>query len=96
MLSKHTKLRLLRALGRKSLLEEFESKLATPGPLSSKLKNAILYMMGHKRAAEELIQLLETSGVQQLSGPHHPNAKRRLELALLSKKAAQEVIDSQS
>ncbi len=94
MFTKETKARLISALTRKSLADEFEAKAASPAPLSARLKAAILAMMGNKRAANEVIAALETAGNQTLSGPQHPNAKRRLELALTRKKAADE-IDSQ-
>lgn len=91
MLSKHTIYRLVLALKSKKLAEEFESKLFSPAPLSSKLKNAILYMMANKKAAEELIYALENAGSQSLTKYVHPNARRRLELALNSRKALQEI-----
>jgi hypothetical protein len=94
MFTEKTKKRLIAALTRKSLADEFEARAASPAPITQKLKAAIIAMMANKKAAKEVIDALETPGNQQLSGPQHPNAKRRLELALASKQAADE-IDSQ-
>ena len=92
--TKDTKARLVSALTRKKLADEFESLAATPGLCSSALKKAIIAMMANKAAALEIINALQTAGNQTLSGPKHPNAARRLRDALCRKKAADE-IDSQ-
>lgn len=94
MFTKDTKARLISALTRKSLADEFETLAAAPGLCSAKLKAAIKAMMANKAAADEVIAALETVGNQTLSGPAHPNAARRLRDALCRKKAADE-IDSQ-
>ena len=91
MFSKDTKARLVSALTRKNLADEFESRASSPGPLSAKLKAAIKTMMCNKDAANELIKALETAGHQILSGPEHPNAARRLRDALCRKSAADEI-----
>jgi hypothetical protein len=94
MLTAKTKARLVSALTRKSLADEFEAKAASPAPLSAKLKAAILAMMCNRAASNEVVAALETGGNQVLSGPGHPNAARRLRDALCRKSAADEV-DSQ-
>lgn len=91
MLSKSTYARLKSALTRKSLADEFEALLTAPAAPSAKLKAAIRAMMASKKAADEVISALATAGNQTLSGPAHPNAKKRLELALCRKSAAQEI-----
>jgi hypothetical protein len=90
-LTKDTKARLVSALTRKSLADEFEAKTVTPGACSAKLKAAIKAMMCNKAASDEVIAALETAGNQTLSGPKHPNAARRLRDALCRKKAADEI-----
>jgi hypothetical protein len=94
MFTKETKARLIAALTRKSLADEFEAKAATPGTISKKLKDAILAMMGNKKAAAEVVAALETAGNQELTGPKHQNnAITRLQAALTRKKAASEIDD---
>jgi hypothetical protein len=90
-LTKDTKARLVSALTRKSLADEFEALTITPGACSAKLKAAIRAMMCNKAAANEVIAALETAGNQVLSGPANPNAKRRLRDALCRTKAADEI-----
>lgn len=89
--TKDTKARLVSALTRKSLADEFEAKATSPGAISSKLKAAITAMMGNKAAALEVINALENGGNQTLSGPSHPNAARRLRDAFCRKSAADEI-----
>lgn len=89
--TKKTKARLVSALTRKSLADEFEARAASPAACSAKLKAAIIAMMANKKAALEVIVALETAGNQVLSGPSHPNAARRLVDALCSKSAASEI-----
>ena len=90
-LSKNAKARLTSALTRKSLSDEFEAKITTPGAVSAKLKAAIVAMMCNKAAANEVINALQTGGHQVLSGPSHPNAARRFRDAICNKAAADEV-----
>jgi len=90
-LTKDTKARLVSALTRKKLADEFEALAVTPGACSAKLKAAIKAMMCNKAAANEVIAALETGGNQVLSGPANPNAARRLRDALCRKKAADEI-----
>lgn len=90
-LTAKTKARLVSALTRKSLANEFEAKMDAPGAISAKLKAAIIAMMCNKAAALEVINALQTGGDQALSGPTHPNAKRRLVNALCRKSAADEI-----
>jgi hypothetical protein len=92
--TKKTKARLVSALTRKNLADEFEAKAASPGACSAKLKAAIIAMMANKKAGLEVISALETAGNQTLSGPAHPNTLRRLVNALTRRDAAAE-IDSQ-
>lgn len=90
-LTAKTKARLVSALTRKSLANEFEAKMDAPGAISAKLKAAIIAMMCNKAAALEVISALETGGNQALSGPRSPNAARRLRNALCRKSAADEI-----
>ena len=97
-LTKDTKARLVSALTRKNLADEFEAKMTTPGSLSAKLKAAIRAMMANKKAADEVVAALETPGDQTLSGSStvaasSPNAAKRLLDALCRKKAAKEIDD---
>ena len=89
--TKDTKARLVSALTRKKLADEFETLSITPGACSAKLKAAIKAMMCNKAAANEVIAALETAGNQALSGPKSPNAARRLRDAMCRKKAADEI-----
>jgi hypothetical protein len=91
MFTKDTKARLVSALTRKSLADEFEAKASSPGAISAKLKASILAMMCNKAAANEVIAALQTGGNQVLSGPHSPNALRRLVDAMCRKSAAAEI-----
>lgn len=91
MLTKNTYARLKSALIRKSLADEFQALLTTPGTPSVKLAAAIKAMMANKKAANEIIVALSTAGNQTLSGPANPNAKRRLINALCRKTAADEI-----
>ena len=90
-LTAKTKARLITGLTRKALANEFDLKMTTPGPISAKLKAAIISMMANKAAGNEIINALQTGGNQVLSGPKHPNAKRRLLNALTRKSAADEI-----
>ena len=90
-LTKQSKARLVSGLTRKGLADEFEAAMTTPAPLSAKLKAAIIAMMANKEAALELITALESVGAEKLSGPAKPNAKKRLENAVTSKKASAEI-----
>ena len=91
MLSKDTYARLKSMLTRKSLADEFQSLVSSPGAPSSKLKAAILSAMCNKKAANELVSSLSTAGLQPLSGPKHPNAARRFRDAMCRKSAADEI-----
>lgn len=91
MFTKDTKARLVSALTRKKLADEFEALATSPGVCSAKLKAAIQAMMCDKAASDEVIAALETAGNQVLSGPKHPNAARRLQNAMCRKKAADEI-----
>ena len=90
-LTAKSKARLVSGLTRKGLADEFEAAMDTPAPLSAKLKAAIIAMMANKAAAQELIAALESVGAEVLSGPAKPNAKKRLENAVTSKKASAEI-----
>lgn len=89
--TKDTKARLVSALTRKKLADEFETLAVTPGTCSLALKRAIIAMMANKAAALEIINALQTAGNQTLTGPKNPNAARRLRDALCRKKAADEI-----
>jgi hypothetical protein len=91
MFTKDTKARLVSALTRKKLADEFEALATSPGVCSAKLKAAIKAMMCNKAASDEVINALQTGGNQTLSGPRNPNAARRLINALCRKKAADEI-----
>jgi hypothetical protein len=91
MFTKDTKARLVSALTRKKLADEFEALAASPAACSAKLKAAIRAMMANKAAADEVVAALETGGMQSLSGPKHPNAARRLRDAMCRKSAADEI-----
>ena len=93
-LSVKAKARLVSALTRKGLADEFEAAMETPAPLSAKLKAAIIAMMANKAAAQELITALESIPAEVLSGPANPNAKRRLRNAMTRVDAAQEIEDA--
>lgn len=88
-LTAKAKARLVSALTRVGLANEFEAAMTTPAPLSAKLKAAILSMMARKDAALELIAALETVGAQPLS----KDADIRLTNAVTRKKAAKEIKD---
>lgn len=90
-LTAKSKARLVSGLTRKGLANEFEAAMTTPAPLSAPLKAAIISMMANKAAALELIAALESVGAEKLSGPAKPNAKKRLENAVTSKKASAEI-----
>lgn len=88
MLSAKTKKRLTNALTRKSLADELEAALASAAPLSAKLKNAIKIALASKKAANDLIDAVETAGAQSLD----LDTKRRIITELASKAAGDEVI----
>lgn len=88
MLTAKTKKRLINALTRKSLADELEAALASAAPLSAKLKNAIKIALASKKAANDLIDAVETAGAQPLD----LDTKRRIIAELASKAAGDEVI----
>ena len=90
-LTAKTKARLVSALTRKALANEFEARAAAPGPISAKLKAAIISMMANKAAGNEVINALQTGGNQVLSSKLPPKAAIRLRNALTRKAAADEI-----
>jgi hypothetical protein len=88
MLTKKTKQRLTNALTRKTLADEFEAKLTTPGALSSKLKRAIEVAFASKAAALDIIAKLQSG-----PGALKKDTKARILAEMAEKKAANEVIN---
>lgn len=86
-LTTRAKARLVSALTRKVLADEFEAALDTPAPLSAKLKAAIIAAMAKKAPALELIAAMESVGPEALS----LDAKRRLTNAFTRKVAEAQV-----
>lgn len=88
MLTSKTKTRLTNALTRKSLADELETALASARPLSAKLKNAIKVALANSKAAQDLIDAVETAGAQTLD----LDTKRRIIAELANKTAGDEII----
>lgn len=87
MLSAKTKKRLINALLKKSLADEMESKLSSPGAISKGLKRAIEVALANKKAALDLIAALE-SGPASLK----LDTKRRIIQEMANKSAGEEII----
>ena len=89
MLSKKTKQRLVLAMTRKSLADELEAKMDSAAPLSAKLKRAIEVALASKKAAQDLIAVVEAG-----SGSLKKDTQARIIQEMAQKAAGQEVIAS--